>query len=101
MRLVPHWFYRCRYGRDGLHVSDGPRRMERHGRMTAHKHGVDGVDFCYTTPGELEQARKDAATVARIVAWRDHLARSRAGWDADIAAEITKLLGAALGGDPE
>jgi hypothetical protein len=70
--------------------------------MTSHKHGVDGVDFCYTTPGELEQARKDAAAIARIVAWRDELARNTGGWDADIAAEITRILAAAaLGGDPE
>jgi hypothetical protein len=34
--------------------------------VTAHKHGVAGVDWCYCTPGELEQARKDAAAIKAV-----------------------------------
>jgi hypothetical protein len=34
--------------------------------MTSHKHGVAGVDYCYCTPGELEQARKDAAAAKKM-----------------------------------
>jgi hypothetical protein len=74
--------------------------------MTAHKHGVDGVDFCYTTPGELEQARTDAAAIREI--------RALHRPDPDSPTfhrrrECRECLGfwpcatilAALGGDPE
>jgi hypothetical protein len=69
--------------------------------MTSHKHGVAGVDWCYCTPGELEQARKDAAAIARVRALHEK------GWFGDefplcrvCNVDWPCATVAALGGDP-
>jgi hypothetical protein len=76
--------------------------------MTSHKHGVDGVDFCYTTPGELEQARKDAAAIAAVrrlhrpAEWIYGRRSCVTCVDQDGEDELWPCpTAAALGGDPE
>jgi hypothetical protein len=67
--------------------------------MTVHKHGVAGEDFCYTTPGELEQARKDAAAIKAMRALLSMCAAGRSEYAAnapDAAAEILNREAATL-----
>jgi hypothetical protein len=59
---------------------------------STHKRGVFGTDYVYATPGEVEQARKDAEALARVRAWAYELWSSGGGWDADISLKLAQLL---------